>query len=278
MIPLLALAMAGSPVTAQAVVPADPDAGQGISLAVDLIRQAHPTTCLIACAAMVMRFHGSAVDHDDLWRSVRMWADGTSFLEVENATRSRGLQAMTCGPTEDELVALLRLGLPSIIAVERSGKHTVVVRGYDTVSSSFIVLDPAHGGEAVSRVRLASEREPYARQALLIAPNLDAILGGAEGGDLPVATWVEQARRYRVAEYLRMADLEPEDELAQRLAFWEAALREDPQNRVLRQSISRRVDGFLDGRRGNRKPKGPFPRRRLQGSCPGHRFSGGLRS
>lgn len=165
-------------------------------LDVPFIPQERSNTCLISCAAMALAVAGDAAKPLEVWQSVKMWNDGTTFLEIAGAARARGRLALTVEATEEQLATLLGLGVAPVVAVDRGGKHGVVVRGYLPATRSFLVLDPARGEEDVAAERLAREREPYRLQTLLIARD-QAWLARAQRAELPVDVWLLQDASYR---------------------------------------------------------------------------------
>lgn len=219
-----------------------------IALEVPYVRQEHPRTCLVACGVMVMSFHGESLGHDELWRSVRMYQDGTSSLEIENVARGRGFDTATCAPTEADLISLLRLGLPTILAVRWGGKHALVVRGYDPSTDRFAVMDPARGPQEISRGDLAGRREPYGRQALVIVPRSAAWRDRLRASGLPTDEWEFQARTYRAGEYVIMAESLPAEATVQRLSLFQAAFEEVPWDAGVRSRLAACLEAA--GRRG----------------------------
>jgi ABC-type bacteriocin/lantibiotic exporter with double-glycine peptidase domain len=164
------------------------------SLEVPLVKQESRQTCLVACAAMLMRYQGTQVDHLSLWRSVKMWNDGTSFFQVESAAHARGLGAATFSANEAQLARLLELGLPTAVAVQQEGKHCLVVAGHDPKAGTFTVLDPSTGQQTLRIEALAKLRAPWAQQTLVVGNDW---LERARAGGLPAAAWAEQDAQYR---------------------------------------------------------------------------------
>lgn len=187
------LLAAGRSLASQADAAGEPP----VELPVPHVRQTHPLTCLVACGAMVLNFHGDPLGHDELWRSVRMWTDGTSALEVATAIRARGHDALTCAVRNDELGLLLRRGLPVVVMVARGGKHSIVVAGHDPARDAYFILDPAGSREWVDSATLFDLRRPYGFQSLLVVPS---------GMETVRAEWRAQDRRYRSDELLRVAE------------------------------------------------------------------------
>ena len=188
-------AMVGMPVARAQLLSAT------VVLGVPLIHQANRLTCLPACAAMVMRFHGSSATHNELWQSLHMWNDGTSFLEIAQAAEARDFDAVVFAASAKDLINLLAHRLPVIVAIERfETKHAIVVAGYDAQTDRFIVLDPTEpAGEECSREHLQSLRSRYADQALVMAPRAFQLMER-----FPEARqWLQQDRRYRLAELSR---------------------------------------------------------------------------
>ena len=103
-------------------------------------------TCGPAALAMVLRFWGRSVTHDDLAAELdARELKGVAGSRLAEAARSRGLTAVAYRGDAEQLRDFVGKGRPLIVAWDmgRGRFHNVVVVGFD--GEDVVVHDPAQG-------------------------------------------------------------------------------------------------------------------------------------
>jgi ABC-type bacteriocin/lantibiotic exporter with double-glycine peptidase domain len=162
---VLALALAGSPATAQ----------PGLRLDVPLVRQS-PERCGPAALIMVMRFHGA--DSAALAEAERAYDPvlrGTLITDLAAAARRARFGATVVQLPEDSLLALLGRGVAPILLYRRgvgpvSVGHYGVLVGWDPGRGRFILHDGGDRPRTVAREDLLHRWRAAGSLALLLSP------------------------------------------------------------------------------------------------------------
>ena len=132
-------------------------------------------TCGAAALAMVLRYWGRPVLHDELAAELlQPELHGVAGSRLAELARANGLRAVAFRGDLERLRHDLQRGRPSIVAWEvgRGRFHNVVVIGAD--DRGLLVHDPARGAER--RVRLDRFERGWARAdhwTLVVAPPVD---------------------------------------------------------------------------------------------------------
>jgi hypothetical protein len=201
-----------------------PETPTAVLLNVPFVKQGHPSTCLVAAGTMLLHHRGDATTHDELWRSVRFWNDGTSNFEIQKAIEARGFRALTFQTDRDGLLAILRSRVPAACSVKRSGgKHAVIVVGVDAAASTLTLHDPnGRAGETISMA--AFEQQWVMGQTMVILP---------ESEWLPdrIGSWRVDDNAYRAAEWVMAAERDwPETPTQSKLEHYLEAVKLNAEN------------------------------------------------
>jgi hypothetical protein len=203
--------------------PAVTDVPKATRIEVPFVKQGHPSTCLVAAGTMLLNHRQDPTTHDELWRSVRFWNDGTSNFEIQKAIESRGFETLTFQTDRDGLLSIIRSGVPAVCSVTRSGgKHAVVVVGADAEGAVLTLHDP-NGGSDESIPIEGFEQQWVMGQTMVILP---------EGEWLPdrIADWRNDDRIYRAREWVMAAKRDwPDDPTVSKLEHYQRAVTLDPE-------------------------------------------------
>jgi ABC-type bacteriocin/lantibiotic exporter with double-glycine peptidase domain len=145
----------------------------GLFLDVPFVPQARDT-CGAASLAMVMRYWGADVDHDQIVAEVAEPGEkGFAGSRLAAYAREHGFLAF---PHEGDAVTLrdaLSKGRPTIVALA-AGKgllHDVVVIGFDEETGRWLVHDPARGRDRrIERRAFEAAWRASGHYALLVVP------------------------------------------------------------------------------------------------------------
>ena len=116
-------------------------------------------TCGPAALAMVLRFWGRSVSHDDLAAELdARELKGVAGSRLAEAARSRGLTAVAYRGDAEQLRDYVGKGRPLVVAWDmgRGRFHNVVVVGFD--GEDVVVHDPAKGASRTVKRSTFEER------------------------------------------------------------------------------------------------------------------------
>jgi ABC-type bacteriocin/lantibiotic exporter with double-glycine peptidase domain len=144
-----------------------------VQLSVPFVPQ-EKDTCGAASLAMVLRYWGLSVTHDEIAAAVlEPGRRGIAGSRLEAFARAQGAFALGYEGDLDQLRAMLEKGRPIIVALAtgRGLPHDVVVTGLDDAAKVVVVHDPFEGPDR--RLDLAAFDERWrgaSRWTLLVVP------------------------------------------------------------------------------------------------------------
>lgn len=166
-------------------------------LKVPVIMQAHPVTCMIASSTSVMQYFGKAISYSDFSSKVYISAKGITFYDLQQWLYAYGFQTTVCSLKTSYIPILLSLGIPPIVAFDNKPKHVVVVSGFNTKDSVFIIMDPLKGENNISWQQISEQQSKAAWQGMLIIPDTLRWKEKIANAGLPLSNWLQQNRQYR---------------------------------------------------------------------------------
>jgi ABC-type bacteriocin/lantibiotic exporter with double-glycine peptidase domain len=119
-----------------------------IHLAVPFVPQGKDT-CAAASLAMVLRYWGLDISHDEVAAAVAEEGQrDVAGSRLEAFARARGFFALAYAGDREQLRESLAKGRPLIVALSARGgrHHDVVVTGFDDEAGEVLLHDPAEGG------------------------------------------------------------------------------------------------------------------------------------
>ncbi|MBL4753058.1 MAG: hypothetical protein JKY52_05575 [Flavobacteriales bacterium] len=194
-------------------------------LDVPVIRQPHPVTCVPASATAVMQYWGSTITYGEVSTKPFIGSGGVTYFEMQEWLSVFGFTSIVCSLQTKQIPILLEIGIPPVIALYSSVKHTVVCVAFNPGDSAFTIMDPLKGETIVSYAALLKEQSKSSYQAMLIFPDSINWQKTLILADFQVNEWLLQNSRYR-SEALVIQGLSQKDSLLQ-LAYFARACTED---------------------------------------------------